>query len=48
MFAMFLLESTYICEQILIEVKNKTRRKILDEHLENILRIATACGIKSI
>ena len=37
-----LLVDTYICEQIRFPpIRNKIRTKILDEHLENTLRIAT-------
>ena len=46
LFMMSLLRSTYICEQIFSHTKhtkNNTRRQILDEHLENNLRIATTC-----
>ena len=43
-FAMSLVGIIYICKQIFSRTKhakNKMRRKILDEHLENTLRIAT-------
>ena len=37
-----LLVDTYICEQIRFPpIRNKIRTKILDEHLENTLRIVT-------
>ena len=51
MFTMSLLGSTYIFEQIFSHMKyteNKIRTKILDEHPENTLRIATTCIKKQI